>query len=113
MTRHGTDTQFGARDQYSGQETPTYYAQHDFEGPSKLSTTVVHAVAEVANVDITDTESTLFQHVDPDALDQLFRPAGQGVERTDGHVHLDIWGYDVAVYGDGQIVIASPPRPRQ
>jgi hypothetical protein len=108
MTRHVTDQHLEAQGGYTGAETETYYAQHDFRGSAKLSTTIVIAVSEVAEADETDTESTLFQHVDPDALDDLFCPAGSETPRTSGHVNLHVWGHDVTVYSNGQIVISAP-----
>jgi hypothetical protein len=59
---------------------------------------------------VTDTESTLFQQLDPDALDELFAPTGSGSPRTSGHLQLHIWGHDVTVYSTGQIVITAPRR---
>jgi hypothetical protein len=111
MTKNATNAQYGTQKQYTRQETSTYYAQHDFDGPAKLSSTLIHAIAEVANADMTDTESTLFQHVDPDALNELFAPPGRDASATNGHLRLDIWGYDVTIYANGQIIIAPPPHP--
>ncbi|MGQ4557169.1 HalOD1 output domain-containing protein [Halobellus sp. GM3] len=108
MTRNATETQFEMRGQYARPDT--YYAQHDFDGPAKLSTTVVHTISEVANADITRAESALFQHVNPEALDALFTPAGSDAPRTSSHVNLHIWGYGVTVYSNGQIVISAPER---
>lgn len=113
MNGNATDARSGTQQQYSAPETNTYYAQHDFDGPAKLSTTVIHSISEVANVDMTNTESTLFQHVDPDALNDLFQPVGSDAPRTSGQVTLNIWGYGVTVYSDGQIVITAPPRPHR
>jgi len=112
MTRNVTDIQFGAQGQYAGREATPYYTQHDFDGPAKLSTTVVHAVADVAGAEMTETESTLFQHVDPDSLDDLFSPAGPNAPRTNGHVSFTVWGHEVTVYSNGRIVIVPPQHPR-
>jgi len=93
------------RTQARGQPT-TYYLQHHFEGPARLTTTLVHAISDVAGVDMTDAEATLYDQVDPDALDALFsRPS-----HNPGQVALSLtlWGYQVTVYGDGQIAITVP-----
>ena len=58
-------------------------------------------------------ETTLFQHVDPDALDSIFTPADPDAPRSSGHVSFVIWGYNVTVYSDGQIVISAPRQPTQ
>jgi hypothetical protein len=94
-------------------EANTYYAQHDFDGTARLSTTVIHALSEVANVDTTNTESTLFQHVDPDALDSLFKPTGPEAPRANGRMSFQIWGYDVTVFGTGRIVITPLQQSTQ
>lgn len=109
MNQNATNTHSGMQTRRE-QETSTYYAQHDFDGPAKLSTTVVHALSEVANIDMTGTESTLFQHVDPEALDSIFSSAGPDAPRSNGHVSFTIWGYTVTVYSDGYIVISVPQQ---
>lgn len=90
------------------QESSTYYVTHDFSGSANLSTTLVHALADVAGVDVTDTEFCLDDHVDPTALDRLFEPKSDGPARANGSLTLTIWGYQVTVYGGGQIAITEP-----
>lgn len=104
----GTQTR---QEQFTNREQTAYYAHHDFEGPAKLSTTLIHAISDVANIDTRNIESTLFQHVDPDALDALFSPVDQDIQRTNGHVSLVLWGYNVTIYSNGQIVISEPRQP--
>ena len=108
MNKNATNARPDTQAQYTGRETNTYYAQHDFEGPAKLSTTLIHAVSEVANVDTTNTESTLFHHVDPDALDDIFSPVDGDTPRAGGQVSFPVWGYNVTVYSNGQIIIEAP-----
>jgi hypothetical protein len=110
MSRHAANTRPRSQPAPRGRETNTYYARHDFDGPAALSTTVIHALSEVANVDATDTESTMFQCVDPDALDALFSPINDEMPRTSGHVSFSTWGYEVTVYSTGQIVITPPQQ---
>lgn len=110
MNQNATNTRPGMQ-ACRGQETSTYYAQHDFDGPAKLSTTLIHALSEVANIDMTGTETTLFQHVDPEALDSIFRPVGPEAPRSNGHVSFTVWGYSVTVYSNGYIVISVPQQP--
>jgi len=111
MNRNAANTQPPTQVQQSGHDHGTFYAQHDFDGPAKLSTTVVHALSEVANIDATNTESTLYQHVDPSALDRLFSPVNDETARTTGHMSFQMWGYDVTVYANGQIAITTPNQP--
>jgi hypothetical protein len=89
--------------------------QHDFGETAELTTTLAHALADVTGVDVTETGFVLADYVDPDALDDLFRPVVDGTIRPSGHLCFDIWGYRVAVYSDGRIVISGSqqrPRPR-
>ncbi len=56
----------------SQQVATDYYAYHDFESTAKLSTTVIHALADVIGSDVTDTGVQLHDSIDPDALDRIF-----------------------------------------
>lgn len=82
-------------------EDGAYHVTHD-DSRDSLSTTVVLALCEVADVDPSDFQ--LYRHVDPDALDALFVPAKDvGGER--GHVELIVLDYRVTIHGSGEIVI--------
>ena len=85
-----------------------YYAYHDADDPAKLSTTVVHALADVMGIDVTDTGFVLYDSVDPEALDRIFAPTDEGTPRAPGHVAFTVSGYRVTVYSNGQIVITPP-----
>ncbi|WP_436912303.1 HalOD1 output domain-containing protein [Halosimplex marinum] len=91
----------------------TYYVKHDFGGSAELTTTLAHAISDATGVDVTDTGFTLNDHVDPEALDRLFKPKDDGTARVDGHLSFAIWGYQVTVYSDGQIAIVPPNQPPQ
>jgi len=85
-------------------EADAYYAEHDWDGDASLSVTLVAALAEVADADPTDLDP-LCAYIDPDALDDLFRPRF-GTQRTDaGRLELAFDGHRVTVYGDGEIVV--------
>jgi|AntRauTorcE11898_2_1112593.scaffolds.fasta_scaffold57694_2 hypothetical protein len=49
-------------------------ARHDFAGTESLSVTIMEAVASAQGTDTENLEQRLFDVVDPDALDRLFRP---------------------------------------
>lgn len=87
---------------------PVYRAYHDPDGPATLSETIVHALAECMGVDVTDCDFSLYDSVDPDALDRLFRPRRDGTVRTGGTVSFPVQGHRVTVYGDGEILIEPP-----
>ncbi len=90
---------------------PVYHARHDPDGSAKLSTTVVHALAESTGVDVTDSTSTLYDSVDPDALDALFSSRHDGTPRTGGTLSFVVYDHRVIVHGDGRIII-EPPADR-
>ena len=84
----------------------SYRAYHDAQTPGSLSTTVVHALADAMEVDVTDVEFSLADSIDPEALDRLF---ASGADRTAaGHVAFTVEGYSVTVYSGGEIVITPP-----
>ncbi|WP_408956981.1 HalOD1 output domain-containing protein [Natrinema sp. 74] len=85
-----------------------YHASHDPDGPAALSTTVIHALADCMGVDVTDSRISLYDAVDPDALDDLFRPRHDGTPRTSGTLSFVVNGHHVRVRGDGEILIEPP-----
>jgi len=86
----------------------TYYVKHDPEGPAKLSTTVIHALADAMGIDVTDSGFTLYDTIDLDALDQIFAATDDGTQRPPGHVAFCVNGYQTTVYSTGEIVITPP-----
>ncbi|WP_162991640.1 HalOD1 output domain-containing protein [Halostella salina] len=85
-------------------EADAYYAEHDWDRNASLSVTLVAALAEVSDSDPTDMDP-LDSYVDPDALDDLFRPH-PGIRRANvGRLELAVAGYRVTVYPDGEIVV--------
>ena len=109
MYRNGQHVEHNSSQQYQSRGTQNYFVQHDFDGSAELTTTLAHAISDVTGIDVTDTGFTLNDHVDPEALDRLFRPKEDGTPRTNGHMSFTIWGYQVTVYSNGQIAIV-PPR---
>lgn len=97
----------GATEERRG-EAQDHYAYHDPKGDARLSTTLVHALADVMGHDVTETGFVLAEEIDPEALDRLFSPAsGDG---SVGHVAFSVNEHRVTVYSDGAIVI-TPPEP--
>lgn len=92
------------------QQTQTYVVKHEFGGSKELTTTLAHAISDVTGVDVTDTGFTLNDYVDPDALDRLFEPKSDGTPRLNGSVNFTIWGYQVSIFSNGQIIITPPQR---
>jgi hypothetical protein len=108
MNRTVANVQHSSSQQQS--QGNVHVVNHDFGGSAELTTTLAHAIADVTGIDVTDTEFTLTDHVDPEALDQLFRPKPDGTHRMNGHVSFSIWGYQVTVHSTGQITIVPPQQ---
>jgi hypothetical protein len=104
MNQNGNNT-LHATQSSTGPETSTYYAHHDFDGTAKLSTTVIHALSEGVNTDTRDMETTLFQHVDPDALDALVQSNGAPTDSDSVTVSFRFAEQQVTVHGTGEIVV--------
>ena len=100
----------GTTDLQYDQPNDRYVFHHDTDGTATLTTTVVHALASIADTDVSQGEFSLYDSVDPDALDELFAPTGAGSPRMSGPLQLHVWGHDVTVYSTGQIVITAPRR---
>lgn len=88
-----------------------YVVRHDFDGTAELTTTLVHAISDVAGVDVTAAEFTLNDYIDADALDRLFEPKPDGTLRN-GTLNISIWNCHVTIFADGQIEII-PPAPQR
>ena len=108
-TRHTAPKKAGYR---QSPRTNDFHAFHDPDSAARLSTTVAHALADVMGTDVTSTEFSLYDCVDPDALDQLFSPLVDGRPRSSGHVAFNVLGYRVTVYSSGHIVLTPPPHAR-
>ncbi|WP_433624257.1 DUF7504 family protein [Halomicrococcus sp. NG-SE-24] len=77
------------------------------EGGRMLGTLVVEAVAESAGVTPPELDTSLYDVIDPDALDALFASRRNGVERTDGQVTFSIHGHYATVSADGVVEVES------
>ncbi|MFW5974436.1 MAG: HalOD1 output domain-containing protein [Natrialbaceae archaeon] len=82
-------------------------ARHDPEDWSELSTSVLMALDEVPGYDVESADRVVFDSIDLEALDNLFRPV-EGAERT-GRVTFPIDGYEVTVTAAGEITITDGP----
>lgn len=100
---HGHATQ-----QYRRSEAGTYHAHYDPDSSAGIEVTLVHALADVMNVDVTEVEFTLSDVIDPDALDRIFDPISD-TDAPPAHLAFDANGYRVTVYSTGEIVITPPP----
>ncbi|RQH00467.1 HalOD1 output domain-containing protein [Natrarchaeobius oligotrophus] len=107
MQLEGSPTHDASDLQYD-QPNDRYVFRHDPEGAATITTTIVHAIASIADTDVSQGEFSLYDSVDPDALDRLFSKKADGSERTDGHVAFTALEYEVYVYANGDVIIYPP-----
>ncbi|UPV99366.1 hypothetical protein M0R88_12625 [Halorussus gelatinilyticus] len=81
----------------------TESAAYDRDQP--LSTAVIDAVADAADLDPAELGTPLYDQIDPDALDNLFSDRHNGTPRGSGHVVFTLLDYEVTVYSDGSVVV--------
>ncbi|MFC7154332.1 HalOD1 output domain-containing protein [Halomarina halobia] len=81
-----------------------YRAFHDMTEPGSLSITVMQAVGAVVDVDPMALDS-LYEAVDPDALDELFCPGPERQPSIDGRIRFRFAGCHVTVESNGTILV--------
>lgn len=77
--------------------------EHDFDDDVNLSTKVLLTLDSVPGYDIEDSDTVVFDRIDLDALNEVFRPVG-GTPR-DGQVRFTVDGYEVTATADGEITV--------
>ena len=98
MTTGGDHACAGTED-----DSLVYQTEHSPDDDIALSTSVLLALEEVPEFDVSDSENVLFDDIDLDALDDLFSPVGGKPRR--GHVTFPAGNYSVTVTASGQISI--------
>ncbi|WP_306061286.1 HalOD1 output domain-containing protein [Natronococcus wangiae] len=84
-----------------------YVTSYDRNGTAKLSTVLVHALADLMDVDIREVEKALYESIDPESLDHLFQRTPNGTARPGGHLTFTVKDYLVMISDDGRIEITS------
>ena len=84
--------------------TDTYHHQYDWDSSERLSCAIIAAVATVADTEPTELEP-LYECVDPDALNALFRPLSEDRPRSRGRLSFFLDEYEVTVHGHGEIIV--------
>ena len=72
---------------------------HPIDEYESLSMAVIEAVAEAEDVDPIDLRP-LYDSIDPDALDSLFRFRLDGGVAADAHLAFVYHGYEVSIHDD-------------
>lgn len=82
-----------------------YTVQYDREDGEPLSTAVVVAVTAAAELDPHEIEEPLYEVIDPDALDDLFRPQEGTDVAPDSEVSFTLAGHRVTVSAGDTITV--------
>ena len=92
------------------QSNDRYVIRYDPDGSATLLSTIVHALTGIVEVDVSQGEFSLYDSVDPDALERIFARKGDGSPRTGGHVAFTALEREVYVYATGEIYVYPPPQ---
>lgn len=80
---------------------------HDMTGDGSVPESVVDALAEASDLPAEQLRGRLYETVDADALDRLFRPKHDGTPRYGAAVSFSVAGHDVTLAADGTITVRS------
>lgn len=84
-----------------------YQFYHDMESDGSLSTTIVSALLEIEDVEVSNLGFALEDYVDTDALDSLFAPKLDGTPRERTRIEFTVPGYDITIESEGHITITD------
>lgn len=100
MSENDRDSNVGARYE---PETDTYHALYQPDEPGSLVGAVIYLVSVATGKD-PDTMDPLYETVDSDALESLFRPR----EGETGQVEFRYCGCEVTAMSDGEVLVTFP-----
>ncbi|WP_436344762.1 HalOD1 output domain-containing protein [Natronorubrum sp. FCH18a] len=78
--------------------------EHTPDDTSSISIAIIRSIAAIENVDPTELEITLYDYVNPEALDQLIEHEGTGSTE----ITFTVRGYYVHVHDTGEITVHEP-----
>lgn len=77
--------------------------------PGRLAGAILDAVADARDCRVADLDTRLYDVIDPDCLERLFRTRADGTPRAGGRVVFSVADCEVAVDGDGTVTAAYRP----
>lgn len=83
----------------------------DGERYESLASAVVAEIAAQERTDPAELDPSLYEILDPDALNALFAPTKVGHARSSGRVEFSYCGYNVTAYSDGHVHVQEPTDP--
>lgn len=85
---------------------PIYRKRFDVSGCRAISLAIVEAVESVLNEEAA-VHRSLYEVIDPDAIDRLFRPRENGLPRANGSVRFPLDGHEIRVEAIGLVEVYS------
>lgn len=89
----------------AGRGDGTYRIEVDLDGETSLSTTLVIAAADARGVEPSDLQPQLYDVVDPDALDALFRSIRENARGSPVRLTFSEWGCRMTVDSEGLVEV--------
>jgi len=77
---------------------------HGWTHPDSMCVRVIDAVVETMGTDTTEIDP-LYDYIDPDALNDLFKPSEDGRHRRGGRVEFQIEGHLIRISSHGDIEV--------
>lgn len=84
-----------------------------FSEADSLTHAVVSAVAEEKGVAPETVAGRIYDVVDPDGLNRLFRPAGPDTPRQNARLSFEVAGCEVVIEGGELLMVTDARRPPQ
>jgi hypothetical protein len=90
--------------QGSSSITDTDDRDRDWTHPNSICVRVIDAVVETMGTDSTEIDP-LYDYIDPDALNDLFKSNENGQDHREGHVEFQIEEHLIRISSDGDIEV--------
>lgn len=89
-------------------QTGVYTTEFEY-GTDPPSVTIIQAIAKIKGVKATELPSLREDtDIDPEVLDDLFKPTIGGESQREGHVKLPYLGWTVTIFSFGRIELRPP-----
>ena len=75
-----------------------------------VSEKVLEVIAEAEDIDASEIEEPLYEAVNPDGLDAIFKSKDSDATRNQGKVQFPYYGYKVTVTAQGNVKLQNPNR---
>lgn len=102
---HDTKSMLGTAIDLGKHAPHVAHAHFDPELGERPVRAVLDALAEASCQPVEDLDVRLHDAVDPDALDDLFRPTRTGAVRDGGRVSFAVGEFEVDVHADGHVFV--------